>query len=99
MVTSYKGIAVYQPVINGVGGNLVSIQASRLSTTLHKESQLGVLPPSTKTIISPFKIFFAKGKKQLFSRHIFKKIYFICPGKLKWVKTSQISFFFGLILI
>ena len=29
------GIAVYQPVINGAGGNLVAIQASRLSTFLH----------------------------------------------------------------
>ena len=37
-VNIYKGIAVFQPVINGVGGNLVAVQASRLSTSLHCEA-------------------------------------------------------------
>ena len=35
VVSQYPGIAVYSPVINGVGGNLVAIQASRTSTSLH----------------------------------------------------------------
>ncbi|XP_018017979.1 solute carrier family 41 member 1 isoform X2 [Hyalella azteca] len=43
-VSSYKGIAVYQPVINGVGGNLVAVQASRISTALHLATPLGRLP-------------------------------------------------------
>ncbi len=34
-VAKFKGIAVFQPVFNGVGGNLVAIQASRISTHLH----------------------------------------------------------------
>lgn len=34
-VSAYAGIAVFQPVINGVGGNLVAVQASRISTDLH----------------------------------------------------------------
>ena len=34
-VTKFKGIAVFQPVFNGVGGNLVAVQASRISTYLH----------------------------------------------------------------
>jgi solute carrier family 41 len=34
-VTVYPGIAVFQPVMNGVGGNLVAVQASRMSTQLH----------------------------------------------------------------
>ncbi|GCC43074.1 hypothetical protein chiPu_0027182, partial [Chiloscyllium punctatum] len=37
-------MAVFTPVINGVGGNLVAIQASRISTYLHLWSVPGVLP-------------------------------------------------------
>nr|CAJ81342.1 solute carrier family 41, member 2 [Xenopus tropicalis] len=33
------GIVVYTPVINGIGGNLVAIQASRISTYLHLSDQ------------------------------------------------------------
>uniref|UniRef100_A0A3Q3XHY3 Solute carrier family 41 member n=1 Tax=Mola mola TaxID=94237 RepID=A0A3Q3XHY3_MOLML len=41
---SFQGMAVFTPVINGVGGNLVAIQASRISTYLHFWSIPGVLP-------------------------------------------------------
>ena len=34
-VNKFNGIAVFQPVFNGVGGNLVAVQASRISTYLH----------------------------------------------------------------
>ena len=37
-VVKFHGIAVFQPVMNGVGGNLVAVQASRMSTKLHVES-------------------------------------------------------------
>ena len=37
-VTKFKGIAVFQPVFNGVGGNLVAVQASRISTYLHSSN-------------------------------------------------------------
>ena len=47
-VSKFKGIAVFQPVMNGVGGNLVAVQASRMSTFLHAETPLGVLPPEGK---------------------------------------------------
>ena len=43
-VTTFPDIAVFQPVINGVAGNLVGIQASRVSTELHRTSRLGTLP-------------------------------------------------------
>ncbi|XP_073993809.1 solute carrier family 41 member 2-like isoform X2 [Rhodnius prolixus] len=57
-VKKYKDLSAYQPVINGVGGNLVSIQASRLSTTLHKCSvPLGQLPDDTPIVLHPFKMF------------------------------------------
>jgi hypothetical protein len=31
----YSSIAIYQPVVNGVGGNLVAIFASRIGTALY----------------------------------------------------------------
>lgn len=40
-IIMYDGVAVFQPVVNGVGGNLVGIFASRLSTSLHKTAIMG----------------------------------------------------------
>ncbi|XP_023071049.1 solute carrier family 41 member 3 isoform X2 [Piliocolobus tephrosceles] len=44
----YKGMAVFTPIICGVGGNLVAIQTSRISTYLHMWSAPGVLPLQMK---------------------------------------------------
>lgn len=41
---SYKQMALFQPVINGVGGNLAAVHASRLSTFFHKNAEPGLLP-------------------------------------------------------
>jgi solute carrier family 41 len=64
-VDKYKGIAVFQPVINGVGGNLAAVFASRLSTTLHRTSTLGEwanwAPRSFLRV--PFETFFGKNSK------------------------------------
>lgn len=59
-ISSYKGIAVFQLVINGVGGNLVAVQASRISTALHKQHNSGVHKLIT-VCISPFEAFLAPG--------------------------------------
>ncbi|XP_076469036.1 solute carrier family 41 member 1-like [Babylonia areolata] len=40
-VTRFHGLAVFQPVMNGAGGNLVAVQASRISTSLHKGGKPG----------------------------------------------------------
>ncbi|KAG5899713.1 hypothetical protein JTB14_030104 [Gonioctena quinquepunctata] len=67
MVSRFQGIAVYQPVINGVGGNLVAVQASRISTALHKQAELGILTSENNTdedtviFISPVTGFCGKG--------------------------------------
>ena len=60
------GVAVFSPVINGVGGNLVAVQSSRLSTSLHRHCRPGVLPADRTgscggTCKNPFRVFFAKG--------------------------------------
>jgi solute carrier family 41 len=62
MVVRFEGIAVFQPVINGVGGNLVAVQASRISTALHRDAQLGSLADDTVIFITPAAGFFGKGR-------------------------------------
>ncbi|KRZ53435.1 Solute carrier family 41 member 2 [Trichinella nativa] len=61
-VTQFKGIAVFQPIINGIGGNLVAIQASRISTYLHKNEKLGKVASYLRgrQTANPFWVFFGK---------------------------------------
>lgn len=68
-------IAVFQPVVNGVGGNLVAIFASRLSTVLHLTSTQGSIADWTpsKWFLYPFDTFFGK-KSNLQSLSLFFKI-------------------------
>ncbi|XP_041982238.1 solute carrier family 41 member 1-like [Aricia agestis] len=51
-VSNYKGVAVFQLVINGIGGNMVAVHASRLSTLLHTGSyENSVLGSTTKLLL------------------------------------------------
>ncbi|KAG6445111.1 solute carrier family 41 member 1 [Manduca sexta] len=51
-VSVYKGIAVYQLVINGIGGNMVAVHASRLSTSLHTgQKENNVISNTTKLLL------------------------------------------------
>ncbi|GBP40039.1 Solute carrier family 41 member 2 [Eumeta japonica] len=51
-VSNYKGIAVFQLVINGIGGNMAAVHASRLSTTLHTGQLEGpVISATTKLLL------------------------------------------------
>lgn len=66
MVSRFENLTVFQPVINGVGGNLVAVQASRISTALHKQAELGTLliPPGHAhpvIFVTPIANFFGKG--------------------------------------
>lgn len=58
----FKGFVIFQPIVNGIGGNLVSVQASRISTMFHQTSILGIIPPHTKTWVSPIKALFTGGE-------------------------------------
>ncbi|XP_076262571.1 solute carrier family 41 member 1-like [Rhynchophorus ferrugineus] len=53
-VNQYPGYVTFQPIVNGIGGNLVSVQSSRTSTMLHKTSVKGVIPPHTKQWVAPW---------------------------------------------
>ncbi|XP_058622605.1 solute carrier family 41 member 2 isoform X2 [Onychostoma macrolepis] len=56
-----EGVVLYSPVINGVGGNLVSIQASRIATYLHFHCPLGELPDNAKGYYCPCRSFCSTG--------------------------------------
>lgn len=47
-MNKFYGIAVFNPVMNGVGGNLVAVQASRLSTALHQLGKPGQAQEKSK---------------------------------------------------
>ncbi|KAG7198276.1 hypothetical protein KM043_005679 [Ampulex compressa] len=82
-ISSYKGIAVFQLVINGVGGNLVAVQASRISTSLHKECYTGIEEMLVASI-NPFYTFFAKGGHARTARVL---LLMVIPGHLTFSYT------------
>lgn len=60
-VDEFTGFVVFQPIINGIGGNLVSVQASKMSTFLHQSSIVGIVPPHTKIWENPFRALVTAG--------------------------------------
>lgn len=55
---NYGGFEVFQPIINGIGGNLVSVQSSRIATMLHTTSLKGIIPQHTKQWVAPWTALF-----------------------------------------
>lgn len=54
-VTRFNSLAIFQPVINGVNGNLAAIHASRLSTMFAQRSPLGSHPEDdSQYCVDPF---------------------------------------------
>ncbi|XP_034962380.1 solute carrier family 41 member 3 isoform X4 [Zootoca vivipara] len=81
----FEGIAVFTPVINGVGGNLVAIQASRISTFLHLWSMPGVLPHKMRHHWpNPCTTFFSSGINSKSARVL---ILLVIPGHLLFIYT------------
>ncbi|XP_046340070.2 solute carrier family 41 member 1-like [Haliotis rufescens] len=82
-VSTYDGIAVFQPVINGVGGNLVAVQASRISTYLHKNCVMGELPEGAPHgCPSPFSTFFGSSTNSKAARVL---MMLVVPGHLIFI--------------
>ncbi|XP_075219257.1 solute carrier family 41 member 1 isoform X2 [Lycorma delicatula] len=86
MVRWYPSIAIFQPVINGVGGNLVSILSSTLATKLHQDYDLGFLPPDISVFISPIKLFFSNKDYSLTARVL---MFFVIPGHIVFALTMS----------
>uniref|UniRef100_A0A0N5AP28 Divalent cation transporter n=1 Tax=Syphacia muris TaxID=451379 RepID=A0A0N5AP28_9BILA len=79
-VKTFPNIVPFQPVINGVGGNLAAIQASRFSTYLHKTFETGVLPNGTiRRSLNPFRAFFSNDSDARTARVL---LLMVMPGHL-----------------
>ncbi|XP_059505698.1 solute carrier family 41 member 3 isoform X2 [Stegostoma tigrinum] len=82
---NFEGVAVFTPVINGVGGNLVAIQASRISTSLHLWSVPGVLPRRMwQKWPNPCTTFFRSG---INSTSALVLLFLVVPGQLLFLYT------------
>ncbi|KAM5335560.1 solute carrier family 41 member 2 isoform 1-T6 [Glossophaga mutica] len=81
------GIVVYTPVINGIGGNLVAIQASRISTYLHLHSIPGELPDEPKGCYCPFRTFFGPGVNNKSAQVL---LLLVIPGHLIFLYTIRL---------
>nr|XP_027196683.1 solute carrier family 41 member 1-like [Dermatophagoides pteronyssinus] len=58
---NYKVMSTFQPLVNGIGSNLVGIQTSRMSTFLHASAPKGLLPTTNPTpYVSPWFVFLSK---------------------------------------
>nr|XP_033341791.1 solute carrier family 41 member 1-like isoform X1 [Megalopta genalis]XP_033341792.1 solute carrier family 41 member 1-like isoform X1 [Megalopta genalis] len=82
-ISSYKGIAVFQLIINGIGGNLVAVQASRISTSLHKTPRSGVQERAA-VHFNPFHVYFSKGGHARTARVL---LAMVIPGHLIFAYT------------
>lgn len=81
------GIVVYTPVINGIGGNLVAIQASRISTYLHLHSIPGELPEEPKGCYYPCRTFFGPGVNNKSAQVL---LLLVIPGHLIFLYTIHL---------
>ncbi|CAF4605172.1 unnamed protein product [Rotaria sp. Silwood1] len=86
-VQTLRGVAVFQPVMNGVGGNLVAVQASRLSTALHQHGKPGEFKDAahyyaSKICPNPYKVFFSKKSNSSTTRVL---LFMAVPGHLTFV--------------
>lgn len=81
------GIIVYAPVINGVGGNLVSIQSSRISTYLHLKYSPGELPRGQQSCRNPWHTFFGSGANHQSAKIL---LLLVIPGQLIFLHTTHL---------
>ncbi|XP_041853415.1 solute carrier family 41 member 2 [Melanotaenia boesemani] len=82
-----SGIIVYAPVINGVGGNLVSIQSSRISTNLHLNYSPGEVPEDHKHCFNPCRTFFGSGANHRSAQVL---LLLVLPGQLIFLHTIHL---------
>ncbi|XP_013861073.1 solute carrier family 41 member 2 [Austrofundulus limnaeus] len=81
------GIIVYAPVINGVGGNLISIQCSRISTDLHLNYSTRGIPEGHKVCLNPFYTFFGSGANHRSAQVL---LLLVLPGQLIFIHVIHL---------
>lgn len=100
-VDHYRGYEVFQPIVNGIGGNLVCVQSSRLATHLHQTAIPGVLPENTKLIEWPWRTLFfgtaaAKVARMLLILAVFGQIIFMVVADFVYQGMVTIQVPFGI---
>lgn len=100
-VDYFRGYEVFQPIVNGIGGNLVCVQSSRLATHLHQTAIPGILPENTKIIEWPWKTLFfgttaANVARMLLILAVFGQIIFMVVADFVYQGTVTIQFAFGI---
>ncbi|KAM4570248.1 solute carrier family 41 member 2 [Odontesthes bonariensis] len=81
------GIVVYTPVINGIGGNLVAIQSSRISTYLHFHCAPGEVPDEVKGCYYPCRTFCGTGANHRSAQVL---LLLVLPGHLIFLYTIHL---------
>ncbi|KAM9704878.1 solute carrier family 41 member 2 isoform 2-T2 [Menidia menidia] len=81
------GIVVYTPVINGIGGNLVAIQSSRISTYLHLHCAPGEVPDEAKGCYYPCRTFCGTGANHRSAQVL---LLLVIPGHLIFLYTIHL---------
>ncbi|KAK5608203.1 hypothetical protein CRENBAI_002596 [Crenichthys baileyi] len=81
------GIVVYTPVINGIGGNLVAIQSSRISTHLHFHCSPGEVPDEAKGCYYPCRTFCGTGANHRSAQVL---LLLVIPGHLIFLYTIHL---------
>uniref|UniRef100_A0A667XFY4 Solute carrier family 41 member n=1 Tax=Myripristis murdjan TaxID=586833 RepID=A0A667XFY4_9TELE len=76
------GVIVYAPVINGIGGNLVSIQSSRIATDLHSTPLTPTLTPDPCLSVS-----FMAGANHRSARVL---LLLVIPGQLIFIHAIHL---------
>ncbi|ODM93143.1 Solute carrier family 41 member 2 [Orchesella cincta] len=81
----FHDIALFQPLINGIGGNLVSVQASRIATQLHSECQRKILPDNNGRVCqAPWSVFM-NGVHATSARVL---LFLVIPGHILFVTIA-----------
>uniref|UniRef100_A0A3B3R5F5 Solute carrier family 41 member n=1 Tax=Paramormyrops kingsleyae TaxID=1676925 RepID=A0A3B3R5F5_9TELE len=81
------GIVVYTPVINGIGGNLVAIQSSRISTHLHFHCAPGEVPEEAQGCYYPCRTFYGSGANHRSAQVL---LLLVIPGHLIFLYTIHL---------
>uniref|UniRef100_A0A8D3CC08 Solute carrier family 41 member n=1 Tax=Scophthalmus maximus TaxID=52904 RepID=A0A8D3CC08_SCOMX len=81
------GIIIYAPVINGIGGNLVSIQSSRMSTNLHLNFSPGEVSEDRRSCHMPCSTFFGSGANHRSAQIL---LLLVIPGQLIFIYTIHL---------
>ncbi|XP_050678407.1 solute carrier family 41 member 1-like isoform X2 [Leptidea sinapis] len=100
-VDQYPGYEVFQPIVNGIGGNLVCVQSSRLATKLHQTAIPGQLPENTRIIEWPWRTLFygtaaAKVARMLLLLAVFGQVIFMIVADFVFQGFVSIQVAFGI---